>query len=215
MQVILLAAGRGMRMMPLTLDCPKPLLYYGKYRLIEYNLFNLAKSGFKKVLINVSYRSQDFLPILGYGEKYNIEIEYIFEPLPGFETGGTVINALEHFNHEPFLMLSSDIYHNYELTQLKTLKPKFAHLVLVPPDKHNFKGDFNLKNNEITGPGPYSYANIGVFNPAIFNNWPKKCRIPLKQILSPIVANKEQTITGSVFATKYYWKNLSRPEDLV
>ena len=209
MKVLLLAAGKGQRMQPDSLNTPKPLLFCGKHRLIEHHLYNLAKAGYREVFINLSYRSQDFYPILGNGSKYKLKIHYVFEPTGGYEAGGTIINSLSYFGKEQFLMISADIYTNLDLKPLQQLRPKIAHLLLTQADS----GLFNFKNNQITGPGNYNYASIGVFNPAAFIGWPKQCKIKLKDILLTHLKNNT-TLDASLLPENNIWHNITTHQQL-
>lgn len=212
MQVILLAAGYGKRMRPLSLSCPKPLLYCGKHRLIEYHLYKLGQTNFSEVFINVNYRSQDFIQVLGNGSNYGVKISYLFEAQP-LEAGGTLINAIPKLQPQPFLVISSDIYTDFDFATLKSkANISHAHLLLTPPKQHSFSGDFDYqpKNNTLSYPGKYTYANIGVFNPEIFTNWPKSTKIPLINILKP---NLKQ-ITATAISSNTTWHNIGNPTQL-
>jgi MurNAc alpha-1-phosphate uridylyltransferase len=210
MKALLLAAGQGKRMQPLSLITPKPLLCIGKYRLIEHHLINLAKAGFTEVLINLHYRSQDFAKILGNGENYNLNITYIYEPNPGLEAGGTIINAKQFLDNNPFLMISSDIFTSYNFKNLKTLNPEIAHLLLIDNNQSN---DFNFINGRITSKGSLSYANIGVFNPTAFDNWPENCKITLSTLINYQLKNN-QTINAEIIGKNTMWHNVSTPQQL-
>ena len=205
MKALLLAAGQGQRMRPHSLHTPKPLMYYGKYRLIEYNLFNLAKAGFKEVFINLSYRSQDFYPILQDGAKYNLKITYIFEPTGGLEAGGTIASNIDLFNNESFLMLSSDLYTNFDLSYFKTLKPQIAHILVKPTTN----GLFTIKNNNLSNAGnDHDYANIGVFNPKAFVKWPKNCKIKLGIMFNQML-QQNLIINTSTLPSNNIWQNIT------
>ena len=209
MKALLLAAGQGKRMQPLSLITPKPLLFIGKYRLIEHHLINLAKAGFTEVLINLHYRSQDFAKILGNGENYNLNITYIYEPNPGLEAGGTIINAKQFLGNNPFLMISSDIFTNYDFAKLKNMNPHTAHLVLI----NNGKQVFNFIDGKITNKGNLDYANIGVFNPTAFDNWPENCKITLSTLITHQLKNN-QTINAEIIGKTTVWHNVSTPQQL-
>lgn len=210
MKVLLLAAGQGQRMRPKSLDCPKPLLQCGQHRLIEYHLYQLAAAGFEEIIINVSYRSQDFKPILGDGQRYGLHIEYSHEPQPCYETAGAVIHALPMLGDAPFLMISSDIYTDFAWHSLHHQQPDYAHLILRAPTQLTSQGDFHLEQGKITGAGAYLYANIGVFNPSLFRSWPL-CRLPLRRVLQAHLRQPGR-ITGACWSGR--WHNLSTPSQL-
>jgi len=209
MKALLLAAGQGQRMRPDSLHCPKPLLQCGPHRLIEYHLYRLAQAGFQDILINISYRSQDFAQILGDGTRYGVHITYLYEPPPCYETGGAVIRALSQLGTAPFLLMSSDIYTTFPLHEIKHKNPEVGHLMLIQPTEAHTQGDFHLESGEITTPGGFTYGNIGVFNPAIFTAWPA-CRIPLRRILNHHL-NTAPHFTGDYL--KHTWHNVSTPQE--
>ena len=135
---MILAAGRGERLKPLTDTTPKPLIMAGRMRLIEYHLFNLANAGFKDVVINVAWLGQQIIDSLGEGKKYNLNIVYSNEDGQALETGGGIYNALPLLGGEPFLVINGDVWTDYPLEKLQgfVLKDK-AHLVLVKNPEHN------------------------------------------------------------------------------
>ena len=209
MKVLLLAAGQGKRMLPLSLTTPKPLLYVGKYRLIEHHLIKLAKAGFKDVLINLNYKSQDFPKALGCGRKYNLKITYSYEK-SGLEAGGTIITSRDFFDQKPFLMISSDIFTSYNFKNLKTLNPEIAHLLLIDNNQSN---DFNFINGKTTSKGSLSYANIGVFNPTAFSDWPQNCKIKLSYLLNYYLT-KNKHLDAEIIKKPTIWHNVSNPTQL-
>ena len=212
MQVVLLAAGYGKRMRPASLTCPKPLLYCGNHRLIEHHLYKLGQANFTEIFINLNYRSQDFIEVLGDGSKYGVTINYLFEAQP-LEAGGTLVNACQKLKPQPFLVISSDIYTDYDFAQLKSQQnTAYAHLLLVAPNQHNFSGNFNYnsQDNTLSYGGNYTYASIGVFNPKLFNSWPKSTKIPLINILKP----KLDQITATTLTTQNTWHNIGTPIQL-
>ena len=145
MNVMILSAGRGERLKPLTDRTPKPLLMAGKYRLIEYTIHSLVKAGFTDIVINTAHLSEQFLDILGHGKQYGATIYYSPEQQGGLETAGGIINALPLLGHKPFLVVNGDIWTDYPFEQLKNLKLDtsiLGHLILVNNPEHNPKGDF-------------------------------------------------------------------------
>ncbi len=171
MKAMILAAGRGERMRPLTDHTPKPLLQAGKYKLIEYHLYKLAKAGFNNIVINVAWLGQQIIDDLGKGERYNLKIEYSNEGDSALETGGGIFNALPLLGSEPFLVINGDIWTDYPFENLYQFKPEgLAHLVLVNNPEHNPDGDFFLTENKIsdTGTDKYTFSGIGIYRKEFF-----------------------------------------------
>lgn len=208
---ILLAAGRGLRLRPLTDTIPKPLLWVGKHRLIEYHLFALAKAGVKKVVINCSHLKEQFEPVLGSGGRYGVEIIYSYEPT-ALETGGGIFKALPFLGPDPFLVVNADIFTDYDSTLLP-LRPKgTAHLVLVPNPAHNPEGDFSLNEEGFIGNEgkKFTYSGIGVYTPAFFEDCQAGC-FPLAPLIHR--AAKEKQVTGEV--AKCTWVDTGTVERLL
>ena len=120
MKVIILSAGRGERLKPLTDTTPKPLLKAGEFRLIEYTIHALVKAGFDDIIINTAYLHEQFPEKLGKGEKYNAHIQYTVETEGGLETAGGIINALPLLDKDaPFLVVNGDIWTDYPFDNFK------------------------------------------------------------------------------------------------
>lgn len=175
MKAIILAAGRGQRMRPLTDTTPKPLVKVGNYSLIEYHLLSLAKAGFTDVVINVSYHPQQFLQTLGDGSRYGVKIHYSYEPENGgLETGGGILQALPLLGNAPFLVVNGDIWTDYPFANLKNklADSQLAHLVLIDNPAHNQQGDFYLIGDKILSIGKHKFtmAGISIYHPDLFAN---------------------------------------------
>lgn len=170
MRAMILAAGRGKRLSPLTDSCPKPLIKVRGKALIEYHLEALRLIGIKHVVINISYLGHQLQHALGTGKKWDLQIDYSIED-PVLETGGGIVNALPLLGDEPFIVLSSDIWTNFPFNQLKNkiiLENKLAHLILVDNPEHNQDGDFGLEKDIVVNTPQYTYANIGLYRPELF-----------------------------------------------
>lgn len=171
MKAMILAAGRGERMRPLTDHTPKPLLQAGKHRLIEYHLLNLQHAGFKDVVINVAWLGQQIMDTLGDGSRYGLSIQYSDEGEQALETGGGIYNALPLLGDEPFLVVNGDVWTDYPLQSLRQMTlGGVAHLVLVNNPPHHPSGDFALRENKIRSEGDtkWTYSGIGVYCRAFF-----------------------------------------------
>lgn len=171
MKAMILAAGRGERMRPLTDHTPKPLLQAGKCRLVEYHLYNLARGGFRDIVINVAWLGQQIIDTLGDGSRYGVHIEYSNEGDQALETGGGIFNALPLLGEEPFLVINGDVWTDYPLENLCGLVPSgLAHLVLVNNPQHHPDGDFYLSDGRITytGEQAFTFSGIGVYRAGFF-----------------------------------------------
>ena len=168
MKAMILAAGYGKRLAPLTNDLPKPLLKVGDKTLIEHNIETLSKYGVKEIVINVSYLGQQIIDFLK--DKFpNLKISFLLEEKP-LGTGGGIVNALSYFE-KPFIVMNADIFHSIDLNNLD-INTESAHLIGVQNPSHNLNGDFSIENdvvviNEIN---TYTWSGISVINPKIFEN---------------------------------------------
>jgi MurNAc alpha-1-phosphate uridylyltransferase len=170
MRAMILAAGRGERLRPLTDALPKPLVDVGGKPLIEYHLENLAGAGFREVVINQGHLG-DMLPrALGDGSRWGINIHWSDEQPEALETGGGIFQALPHLGSAPFLVLNGDVWTDYPFSRLRAVKCDRAHLVMVPNPEHNPRGDFSLEGARIReqGSNPLTFSGIGVYNPRLF-----------------------------------------------
>ncbi len=212
MKAMILAAGRGERMRPLTDSTPKPLLQAGKHRLIEYHLINLARAGFKDVVINVAWLGQQIIDQLGDGERYQLHIEYSNEGEQALETGGGIFRALPLLGAQPFLVINGDIWTDYPLQRLHDLQPSgLAHLVLVNNPPHHAQGDFYLRDGLLSDQGEqkYTFSGIGVYRPAFFDGQ-RDGAFPLAPLL------REYLQQGLISAEHYAgeWRDIGTIERL-
>lgn len=168
MKAMILAAGLGRRLMPLTQHTPKPLIKVGKKSLIERNIFWLQQNGISEIIINVSYQGE---MIIDYVSKRFPDLNISFskeDELLG--TGGAILNVLPFFNEKPFLLMNADIFHNIEIKNLPQ-DTKKAHLVGIPNPNHNINGDFSLKQSIVSianRENDLTWSGISVINPIIF-----------------------------------------------
>jgi len=171
---MLLAAGIGERMRPLTLTTPKPLLKVAAKPLIEYHLEALSKAGIQDVVINISWLGQQIVEHCGDGRRWGLAIRYSVEDEP-LETAGGIIQALAQLGDKPFLLLNADIWTDYAPENLLhlNLAPGAAHLVLVDNPAHNLGGDFSLCGERVSAAGDDSltYAGIGLYDPHFFDGY--------------------------------------------
>lgn len=169
MKAMLLAAGRGERMRPLTDRCPKPLLEVRGRPLIAWHLRALARVGIHEVVINLSWLGAMIREVLGTGERHGVHIRYSDEGEPPLETGGGIQRALPLLGTEPFLLVNGDVFTDLDPGSLRLPPDSLAHLVLVPNPPHHPRGDFDLRDGRIVaGPADrLTYSGIGILDPAL------------------------------------------------
>ncbi|OUR89002.1 mannose-1-phosphate guanylyltransferase [Methylophaga sp. 42_8_T64] len=214
MKAMILSAGRGERLRPLTDHTPKPLLKAGKYRLIEYLIQSLVKAGFTEIVINTAHLGEQFPKTLGDGSQFDAKITYSPEQQGGLETAGGIINALALLGDEPFLIVNGDIWTDFPFEQLTnfTLSPDtFAHLVLVNNPEHNLQGDFALNLGRVnqTEQQRYTYSGIAIYHPKLFSGF-KVHRLALKLVL--LQAIEQQQISGQLYQGQ--WSDIGTVERL-
>jgi len=171
MRAMILAAGRGERLRPLTDSIPKPLVEVGGKPLIEHHLQALARAGFREIVINQGYLG-DMLPLaIGDGSRWNIAIHWSDEQPEALETGGGIYQALPLLGSSPFLVVNGDIWTDYPFSHLRAIKCDWAHLVMIPNPPQHPAGDFSLHNARIRNEddNKLTYSGIGVYHPRLFD----------------------------------------------
>lgn len=174
MRAMILAAGRGERLRPLTDSTPKPLLEVGGKLLIEHHLENLARAGFREVVINLSHLGDKIRDTLGNGSTWGLNIRYSPEPPGALGTGGGIKQALPLLGEAPFAIINGDVFTAYPLARLRAIKCDHAHLVLVPNPAHCPNGDFALQGGYVSDDGlpRYTFSGISVYHPRFFDTAP-------------------------------------------
>ncbi|VVN87328.1 N-acetylmuramate alpha-1-phosphate uridylyltransferase MurU [Pseudomonas fluorescens] len=172
MKAMILAAGKGERMRPLTLTTPKPLIRAGGVPLIEHHLRALAAAGFTEIVINHAWLGQQIEDYLGDGSQFGLSIQYSPEGDP-LETGGGIFRALPLLGDEPFLVVNGDIWTDYDFSALRQPIAGLAHLVMVDnPEHHPNGGDFCLQDGQLRDAEPgaamLTYSGISVLHPKLF-----------------------------------------------
>ncbi len=171
MKAMILAAGKGERLRPLTLHTPKPLVPVAGVPLIEYHLRALAAAGITEVVINHAWLGQQIEDHLGDGARFGVHIRYSAENEP-LETGGGIFRALPLLGSEPFVLVNGDIWTDYRFTALPSSLAGLAHLVLVDNPAHHPEGDFVLQHGQVFGSNPglpsLTYSGLAVLNPQLF-----------------------------------------------
>lgn len=171
MKAMILAAGKGERLRPLTLHTPKPLVPVAGVPLIEYHLRALAAAGITEVVINHAWLGQQIEDHLGDGARFGVHIRYSAENEP-LETGGGIFRALPLLGREPFVLVNGDIWTDYCFTALPSCLAGLAHLVLVDNPAHHPEGDFVLQDGQVLGSSAglpsLTYSGLAVLSPQLF-----------------------------------------------
>lgn len=166
---MILAAGRGNRMRPLTDHTPKPLLKAGDKPLIVYHIERLAAAGIHDLVINHAHLGEQIEAALGDGSQFGVCIRYSPEP-QALETGGGIFAALPLLGAAPFLVINGDVWTDIDLATIRPTSSDLAHLVLVDNPSHNPDGDFALTEGRVHPDGAprLTFSGIGVYDPALF-----------------------------------------------
>ncbi|QFY91085.1 nucleotidyltransferase family protein [Magnetovirga frankeli] len=175
MKAMILAAGRGERMRPLTDHCPKPLLPVAGKPLIQYHIERLAEAGFDQLVINHAHLGEQIERHLGDGGRWGLSIRYSPEA-PALETGGGIFRALPLLGSGPFLVINGDVWTDLDLARLHRLQPQgLAHLILVPNPPHHPTGDFYLQQGQVrdtdtetAGAERLTFSGIGLYRAQLF-----------------------------------------------
>lgn len=175
MKAMILAAGRGERMRPLTDHTPKPLLSVGGKPLIVWHIERLAQAGFKEIVINHAHLGAQIEQGLGNGAQWNVSIQYSPEAV-ALETAGGIANALPLLGNAAFCVVNGDVFSDYDFTQLHAQAKQvyagraLAHLVLVDNPPQHPNGDFAIADGQLqnTGERMLTFSGIGVYQPALF-----------------------------------------------
>ncbi|MDO9371093.1 MAG: nucleotidyltransferase family protein [Gammaproteobacteria bacterium] len=211
MKAMILAAGRGERMRPLTDHTPKPLLRAGGRMLIEYHIEALVRAGVREIVINHAHLGANIEQALGDGRRYGAVIVYSAEGEQPLETGGGIYQALPLLGAAPFAVVNADICTDYPFARLPQAPEGLAHLVLVDNPPHHSSGDFVLRDRQIIDDdGPkLTFSGIGVYRPELF----ARCK-PGTFPLAPLL--REAMSTGAVSGEHYQgrWFDIGTPERL-
>lgn len=210
--VVLLAAGHGKRMLPLTRQTPKPLLKVVNHSLIEHHLLRLKEMQFENIVINVAYFSEKIMNALGDGSRFGLNIVYSDESSSGaLETAGGLKKALALIESDIFITVNADIWTDFEFTDLLDSYPSHAKLVMIDNPQHNLNGDFALNPQgylTLTG-RKLTYSGIACYRQAVFNQIPNG-----KQALAPLfrqlIAKKQ--LEGLKFDGE--WHDIGTPQRL-
>jgi MurNAc alpha-1-phosphate uridylyltransferase len=202
---MVLAAGRGERMRPLTDREPKPLLKVGGRRLIEYHLSRLAQGGFREVVVNTAWLGDMIPAALGSGAQFGLAITYSHERPEALETGGGIFQALPLLGSGPFLLVNGDVWTDMDFGALRRPPPdgSLAHLVLVPNPPQHARGDFKLEQGWVSEDEGlrHTYSGVGIYRPEFFEGCVPG-RFPLLPLLRRAIARR--ALSGEIFNGRWY-----------
>lgn len=212
MKAMILCAGRGERMRPLSDKTPKPLIKIFSKPLIVWHIEKLAYLGFSEIVINIAYLGDKILSYLGDGSEWGVSLIYSDERQSGaLESAGGIIKALPHLGNDTFLVVNGDIWCDYEFESDFDLGNDLAHLILVPNPEHNPLGDFGLDKGRASNSADikYTFSGIGYYSPELFNSL-KEGKLPLAPILR--IAIDKNRVSASLYTGK--WHDIGTPERL-
>lgn len=211
MRAMILAAGRGERMRPLTDSTPKPLLKVNGQYLIEYHIKSLAAAGISEIVINLAYLGSQIRSTIGDGHQYNVSIQYSDEG-QALETGGGIFKALPLLGNKPFVVVNGDVWTDYAFPGLLNQSVGLVHLVMVPNPPQHPDGDFTLQDEFLVnrkGKTASTFSGIGIYHPKLFAAC-EPGKFPLAPLL--IKAMDEQLATGELYSGQWY--DIGTPERL-
>lgn len=211
MKAMILAAGRGERMRPLTDSVPKPLLRIGGQTLIERHVYALARAGITELVINHAWLGEQIEKALGDGDAYGVSIRYSAETENSLETGGGIMKALPLLGAGPFIVVNADIWTDFPFASLPSSMDSLAHLVMVENPAQHADGDFSLSEGRLSqsGPAMLTFSGIGVYQPEVFADCSPGA-FPLAPVLRKLMD------AGQVSGERYTgrWFDIGTPERL-
>lgn len=212
---MILAAGFGERMRPLTDHTPKPLLQAGGVPLIEYHIRALVAAGFEQLVINVSHLGTQIVDFCGDGSRWGVPLAYSAEPSP-LETAGGIVKALPLLGEAPFAVVNGDIWTDYDFRELRQSQPPAggARLVMVDNPAQHPQGDFALSDEGLVQAlredrRGYTYAGIGVYCPRMFAGLAPE-RLRLRPLLDAAIDRGE--LRGEYYTGQ--WWDIGTPQRL-
>ena len=212
MKVLILAAGRGERLRPLTDHTPKPLLEAGGRPLIEHTIAALAQEGFADLVVNLAHLGEQIRYRLGDGSRLGVNIRYSDEGESALETGGGIHHALPLLGDAPFLVINGDIASDYPYSRLREQTRRLAHLVLTTNPSHHPQGDFALEDGRISDRGEcrYTFTGMGVYHPDLFADCAPG-KFPLAPLLRKAMA--ADRVSGELY--QGFWMDIGTHERLL
>lgn len=212
MHAMILAAGRGLRMRPLTDEVPKPLLTVAGKPLLQHHIEALAQSGVRNIVINHGPRGHLIEAAFGSGAQFGVQIRYSPEGEQPLETGGGIKQALTLLGSDPYILVNADIYTDFDFATLPQEPRGLAHLVLVENPAHHPEGDFSLEGGLVREPSAraLTYAGIGVYRHALVRDVAERV-FPL----APLI--RKGAAAGLISGQHYtgHWVDVGTPERLL
>jgi MurNAc alpha-1-phosphate uridylyltransferase len=212
MKAMVLAAGRGERMRPITDKIPKPLVPVAGKPLIVYHLEALARAGVREIVINLAYRGSQIREALGDGSRHGVRIEYSDEGAEPIETGGGIFKALPLLGPAPFLVVNGDVWTDFDFSALPALDAgAHARLVMVPNPAQLTRGDFGLEGDLIVerDHDRFTYSGIGIYSSDFFAGC-EPGKFPLLPLLKRAIAARR--LRGQIY--RGTWSDIGTPERL-
>jgi MurNAc alpha-1-phosphate uridylyltransferase len=216
---MILAAGRGERMRPLSDAMPKPLLEVGGKPLIVWQLERLVAAGYTEIVINLAHRGEMIATALGSGSRFGATVRYSREPEP-LEVAGGIATALPLLDEDVVLVVSGDVYTDYDYASLAarlatiraTTGPPHLHLVMVPNPAYHLQGDFGLAGDMLTldGPSRLTFGNVALYRTALFRELPRGEKRPMLPLYREWIGRG--WASGEAYAGT--WANVGTPEEL-
>ncbi|MEO0435762.1 MAG: N-acetylmuramate alpha-1-phosphate uridylyltransferase MurU [Pseudomonadota bacterium] len=217
MRAMILAAGKGERMRPLTLHRPKPLLEVADKPLLVYHLERLRDAGIRELVVNVSWLGEQIVEHIGSGERWGLAIQYSREEEP-LETAGGIVRALPLLGDAPFIVINADVWTDFDcstwvssLSEKSSWVTRDAHLLLVPNPEHHPQGDFSLVDRSVhrRGENPVTFAGIAAYHPRFF----AECAGGVQALL-PLFLNSidKRTLAGELYCG--VWQDVGTPARL-
>ena len=216
---MILAAGRGERMRPLTDTLPKPLLVAGGKPLIVWQIESLARAGFREIVINAAHLADKLIEAVGDGSRYGVRIRWSREPAP-LEPAGGIATAMPLCPEGPLLVIAGDVYTRFDYASLRPVADAMAldgasprvHLVMVPNPPYHPNGDFALEGERIhwDGPSRVTFGSIAVYDTALFRELPRMAKLKLLPLLHDWISRG--LVSGELYQGP--WANVGTPEEL-
>ena len=219
MKAMILAAGRGERMKPLTDSLPKPLLKVANKSLIEHHIEKLAAAGISNIVINIAWLAEKVQELLGDGTKYGVKITYSHEKQGALETAGGIATAMPYLeDEEAFLVVNGDVYTDFDFSSLPNLNSNAQALLwLVDNPEHNPSGDFSINDEQVLvnkgvleNLGSFTYSGIALFRPSFF----KDCLANVPKALGPLLRDGAKQGTISAIKLNDVWTDVGTPQRL-
>jgi MurNAc alpha-1-phosphate uridylyltransferase len=216
---MILAAGRGERMRPLTDTTPKPLLIAGGKTLIAWQIEALARAGFREIVINAAHLAGVLIDAVGDGAQYGVRIRWSREPEP-LEPAGGIATAMPLCPEGPLVVAAGDVWTNFDYASLRAVADTMAldeasprvHLVMVPNPPYHPEGDFALEGERIRwgGPARLTFGSIAVYDTALFRELPRMTKLKLLPLLHDWISRG--LVSGELYRGP--WANVGTPDEL-